>query len=235
MFRFTVRELALAIAVVSVCLGWWVTTKENVKLLAENAHLRLIKKEAVEWKRSATDQKARADYVADRLYDKLRLHQPCPMCGTLVQFPPLEGNPWKPPANSIWNRESLIPDPPGFVEEVKAAGLVEGEWEIVEMVFRGKVQDFCRKPGGWIWFKSGEFALAYSTKEFPTTYPCTIRPREIDIHPNGFTRDETVLKALYDLQGDNLQLAWRDDGDRPTSFEAQKDLGQTLYRLKKVK
>ena len=108
MFRFTVRELALTIIVVCAGLGWWVTTKENVKLRDEHTRLLLIEKEAVEWKRSAKEQKARADFVSDQLHDKLHLHRPCPMCGTLVQFPPLEGNPWKPAANSIWNRESRI-------------------------------------------------------------------------------------------------------------------------------
>jgi hypothetical protein len=108
MFRFTIRELVMAVIVVGIGLGWWVTQNENARLREENAHLRLIEDEAVEWKRSANEQKLRADFVSDQLHDKLRLHRECPKCGTLVQFPPLEGNPWTPPMDSIWNRRSLI-------------------------------------------------------------------------------------------------------------------------------
>jgi len=108
MFRFSIRELVLATIVVGIGLGWWVTTNENAKLRAAHARLLSIEEEAIEWKRSAKEQKLRADYVSDQLHDRQRLHRLCPSCGTLVAFPPLSGKPWRPPADSIWNRESRI-------------------------------------------------------------------------------------------------------------------------------
>ena len=109
MFRFTIRELVLVVVVIGMGLGLWIAHRENARLRAENSYLLRVKEEAVEWKRSATEQKLRADFVSDQLHNKRRLHRECPQCGMLVQFPPLEGRPWRPPDNSIWRRESLIP------------------------------------------------------------------------------------------------------------------------------
>src|SRR5262245_22930848 len=114
--------------------------------------------------------------------------------------------------------------PPAIAQEVDPAAALAGEWQIVEMIFHGKVQDFKGKPGGWIWFRKGEFAIAYSTREGPVKRPCTIRSGEIDIQPEPSDRNGRVIKALYDLQGESLRLVWRDDyGDRPTSFDAQEE------------
>jgi len=136
----------------------------------------------------------------------------------------------------LWLTALVALAPPAIAQEVNPAAALAGEWEIVEMIFRGKVQDFSGKPGGWIWFRKGEFAIAYSTREGPATRPCTIRPREIDIQPDPFARNERVIKAHYDLQGESLRIVWRDDyGDRPMSFDAQKDSHLTLYVLKKSK
>jgi hypothetical protein len=108
MLRFTIRELTMLVIVIGAGLGWWTTQRENAKLRDENNYLLSVKEEAIEWKRSAKEQKLRADFVSDQLHDRSRLHRPCTVCGKLVAFPPLEGNPWKPAADSIWNRRSLI-------------------------------------------------------------------------------------------------------------------------------
>jgi hypothetical protein len=109
MFRFTIRELVLVVVVVGTGLGLWIAHRDNARLNAENAYLLRVQEEAALWKRSAKEQKLRADFVSDQFHDKLRLHRECPQCGTLVRFPPLEGRPWTPPDKSIWERESLLP------------------------------------------------------------------------------------------------------------------------------
>src|SRR3954471_1895890 len=67
-----------------------------------------------------------------------------------------------------------------------------GEWEIVEMIFRGKVQDFRGGPGGWFLFEPGGFIRSFNADQRQDAknnklirklaiLPCIIRPQEIDI------------------------------------------------------
>src|SRR6478735_8181365 len=67
-----------------------------------------------------------------------------------------------------------------------------GEWEIVEMILHGKVQDFRGRPGGWFLFEPGGFIRSFNAEQREDAknnrvirklaiQPCKIRPREIDI------------------------------------------------------
>ena len=67
-----------------------------------------------------------------------------------------------------------------------------GEWEVVEMVYRGKVEVFGGMPFGWFVFEPGAYIRLFTAqdREKPArekwfkkalTERCTIKPGEIDM------------------------------------------------------
>lgn len=104
-----------------------------------------------------------------------------------------------------------------------------GEWEIVKMIYKGKVQDFGGGPGGFIRIDVGSFTTVRSRQARGYTSSLKMRPGGFDLHDDG-----GVTQALYSFQDESLLIVWRDDGERPTSFEALNDDRATLYVLKKV-
>jgi len=124
-----------------------------------------------------------------------------------------------------------------------------GEWEVVEMVYRGTVQDFGGKSGGFFLFEPGGFLRFQDADDRESIMRnkrlknalmerCIVRPGEIDIWPKLLTKElEWLLKASCDLKGGKLRVIWGGDDDkRATDFdEAYKDKRLTLFVLKKVK
>jgi hypothetical protein len=111
---------------------------------------------------------------------------------------------------------------------------VQGEWEIVGMIYKGKVQDSGGLPLGWIKFEKDGFAIADGRHSYGSTFPCTIRREEIDILDKSFGPEKT-LRALYAFQNEELWIVWANDyGNRPTHFDAPKDPRLTLYVLRKA-
>jgi hypothetical protein len=130
-------------------------------------------------------------------------------------------------------------------QQVDPGEALYGLWEVEEMIFKSKVQDFGGKPGEWFEISKNGFDLFFT---HPTAspvnrrntktplYKCEIRPGEMDIQ-DRFRKDQPLLKAKYELKDGKMRVAWREDhGDRPASFdEAYIDRNITLFVLKKVK
>jgi uncharacterized protein (TIGR03067 family) len=149
---------------------------------------------------------------------------------------------------------AIVADAPGLGQTQPDPGeALYGEWEVVEMVYRGKEQDFKGRPGGWFVFEPGRYMRHFRQEHRNEVMPervkkvmmwrCAIRQREIDIwlkrfpaHPPGAPGgEEVLLKALYDLSDGKLRIVWT-VGERPTDFdEAYKDPALTSFVLKKVK
>jgi hypothetical protein len=126
-------------------------------------------------------------------------------------------------------------------EKDDLASALDGEWEVVEMIYRGKVQDF----GGQlerIRFKDGK--VCYGSKNdrdlprelfgeylWTTGKPFSIRRGgEIDVDYG-----DRVLKGLYELKDGTLRIIEPEDfSGRPADFGAVADPGLTLRVLKRV-
>jgi len=109
---------------------------------------------------------------------------------------------------------------------------LQGEWEIVGMIYKGKVQDSGGLPLGWIKFEKKGLAIANGEHSYGSNLPCTIRREEIDILDKLFGAEKT-LRALYIFQNQELWIVWAEDY-RPTHFDAAKDPRLTLYVLRKA-
>ena len=110
-----------------------------------------------------------------------------------------------------------------------------GEWEIVEMVFRGKVQDFGGRFPGKMKFERDRYFRADGNDKYEFGNAIVVRPdkkpREIDI------RASDQLKGIYEITGDEMKLIYPEleDFERPTVFDAVKDKRYTYYLLKRIK
>ena len=139
--------------------------------------------------------------------------------------------------------------PPAFGQEKGDAGeALYGEWEIVELVKGGKVQDFGRKPGGWFVFEPGGFLWLFNARDREwlerdkrarklAMQRCATRRGEIDIWiKTAGRKEEMLLKARYDLQGGRMRVIWNNDyGERPTDFTAAvTNRRLNLFVLKKL-
>jgi hypothetical protein len=116
-------------------------------------------------------------------------------------------------------------------DKLDAGKALYGEWEIVEMVFKGRMQQ--NKTGllGWIRFGERGFSIAKEDRQYIVEHMCSFNGRNVDITIAG-----KVLQVLIEHKDDNLRIVWRNDyGERPKDFDAMKDSRLTLYVLKKVK
>ena len=106
-----------------------------------------------------------------------------------------------------------------------------GEWQIVEMIHKGKVQDLSKARGGcWIKLEERHFAISYAGREYVSRYPCTMGDGIMDVDLEG-----KLSKALYEYKDDKLRIIWRDDfGDRPKTFDAVGKPEVTLLVLKRA-
>jgi hypothetical protein len=125
-----------------------------------------------------------------------------------------------------------------------------GEWEIVEITFKGRVQVLPEPPVGWFIFDKGGFTwLLYgdakkirdqihASKSIKKawTEPCVIKEREIEVMQKHQAGLKTGFTALYEIKDGMLRFVWREDnGERPIDFDALKDPNLALYVAKKVK
>jgi uncharacterized protein (TIGR03067 family) len=136
---------------------------------------------------------------------------------------------------------------PAFGQEKNDPGdALYGEWEVVEMIFHGKVQDFGIGNGGWFLFEPGGFIRSFNEEQRRELdnqrvkallmERCFIGRREIDIRTKFLSREGDWRYSLYELKDGKLRIVYREDnGPRPTHFDALKDDRLTLFVLKKVK
>lgn len=61
-------------------------------------------------------------------------------------------------------------------------------------------------------------------------------PKQLDIHIESPPEMAgKVIKLIYRMDGDELMLVHREDGERPTEFSAEPDTGQTEEVWKKIR
>jgi hypothetical protein len=115
-----------------------------------------------------------------------------------------------------------------------------GEWEVVDMIFKGTVQDFRGQSGGWMTFQYGKWSRADSDHRYGVQYSYTIvGPGQIDIDLNGLGllgNTAWIQKCLYEHKDGQLRLVWNNESgeERPTHFDALMDRTLTLYVVRKV-
>jgi uncharacterized protein (TIGR03067 family) len=113
-----------------------------------------------------------------------------------------------------------------------------GDWDIVGMVYRGKVQDFGGPTGGTVKIGDGKLWLQYpSFAGGPDEKRITVRPskkpHEIDLFIAG---DKRVWPGIYEVKDGTLRIIMAQSGDaRPTDFDAEKNERLTMYTLAKRK
>jgi hypothetical protein len=126
-------------------------------------------------------------------------------------------------------------------EKDDPASALDGEWEVVEMIYKGKVQDFGGRPERYR-FKDGKMWHAlkndgklprkpFGEYSYGAGEPFAVRRGgEIDV-----VYPDVVAKGRYELKDGNLRIVWREDlADRPASFGAVADPGLTLRVMKRI-
>lgn len=124
---------------------------------------------------------------------------------------------------------------PGRGEEPPLS--LDGEWEIVGMVYKGAVQKFGRPTGGTMTIRGRELVLKYGPDGAGAQVEITLRagkgPKEIDYQFRG---TETPHLGIFELADGTLTLVLAAGGqDRPKQFDATKDATLTSYTLRRVK
>ncbi|WP_254510800.1 hypothetical protein [Anatilimnocola floriformis] len=119
----------------------------------------------------------------------------------------------------------------GLAQEKFEGEELFGEWEVVQMVFKGKRQA-PEKGKEHIKFERGGISLSYGGARAYAPIKCTFRPGEFDITAEPFAKFD--IKAKYEIEGNRLRVIWREEGERPTDFDALKDKGLTLRVLERV-
>jgi uncharacterized protein (TIGR03067 family) len=116
---------------------------------------------------------------------------------------------------------------------------LDGEWEIVEMVFKGKVQNFGGPNGGWIKITKEGMSFKYPGSEnfgrpFSITLHTRKQPRQIDVQ-YGDDEMPVVSRGIYEVAGDKLRMIENNtEGERPRDFDALKNPTHTYFGLKRV-
>jgi len=123
-----------------------------------------------------------------------------------------------------------------------------GEWEIVEITFKQRVQSLPREPVGFFIFEMGGFIwILYGDPKATLTrvnehrgfrrsmtQECAIEPGVIHVQ-DRYNKD-LKFTALYEIKDEMLRFVWNErTGKRPADFEALKDPNLALYVAKKVK
>jgi hypothetical protein len=112
-----------------------------------------------------------------------------------------------------------------------------GEWEVLEMIDKGKVIDLKGKPE-LMKLKNGRIEFWNHEGERVTFQRCTVNAREIAINVTPpLPNDEVIWRLLYELKDCKLRIAYYEDFDkpRPSDFDALKDKQLVLCVLKKVR
>ena len=136
---------------------------------------------------------------------------------------------------------SLTPVAPGHGEE--PPDTLDGQWEIVGMVYKGEAQKFDGPNGGTMAIKGRELVKKYPSWDgegvrTEITLRPSKEPKEIDLR---FPEVKDLLPAtqhlgIYKLEGETLTIVLaQSDQERPKQFDARKDSKLTSYTLKRTK
>jgi len=114
------------------------------------------------------------------------------------------------------------------------AAALAGQWEVVERISRGQVEDLAGQPSSRIRFDRRRISFL-NHREPDLTCRFTVTAREIDV---TFGLDNPdVFRGLYELNDGKLRIVSPNDVNkpRPMDFDALNNNQLTLEVLKKVK
>lgn len=214
--QFSLRDLLWLISLIACNLGWYNSKVRPVRLLQDqigNQQWEIaFHKKQVAIEREAT--KRSYDYLTD---SRLREHRLKAENKSLKEQMQVNGPPREPDP-----KEALY-----------------GDWEIVEMVYRGKPQTFGERSGGWFRIGRNTFSRLFTDgldEIQPLADNCLIRSREIDIWPVEVAGDKQ-LKGIHELKDGKLKIIWCDgsSNERPKNFDALHSPDLTLFVLKKAR
>jgi hypothetical protein len=218
MFRFTIREVLWLMAVVGLALAWRLENKQRQSGLEELKRLQV----------AADEQEAELYGVELSVLNRSEM-----------EFrPALNG--WANPTLHLWakQRRKKRETEEALAGKYDPDKTLVGEWEVVEMIYKGTVQDFQGRPGGWMTFQYGKWSEAHSDRRYVVKYDYKIvGSGEMDIDlKSSLWYSGRILKCRYEHKDGNLRLAWGNSYDeRPTHFNALMDSGMNFYVLKKVR
>ena len=125
-------------------------------------------------------------------------------------------------------------------EPAKEFDAIQGEWNVVEMVYNGK--DLAQRYKLNFIFKGdtamveGDGAVKKEYAKLKFKFVAGTMPRCVDLTVAGGAQDDAKMEAIYDRKESELRLCVRVFAlDRPSSFEAPAGSNNAYLRLKKVK
>lgn len=95
--------------------------------------------------------------------------------------------------------------------------------------------------GTWKGYRNGRaYVIPIKKRTFGSKLGYTLRPnktpKEIDlVHNDPDHHPRTKLKGIYSLEDDTFKLCWVYEGFRPSKFASNRQAGQYLITLKKIK
>jgi uncharacterized protein (TIGR03067 family) len=115
---------------------------------------------------------------------------------------------------------------------------LEGAWDLIEAVVRGKKAHAARESGIVLIFEDDRFSMRPRDTGEEGTYKVGTGKgtKTIDITPtSGFGRGHTAL-GIYELKGDSLRACFAPPGSaRPTKLESRAGTGTILATYKRRK
>jgi uncharacterized protein (TIGR03067 family) len=112
-----------------------------------------------------------------------------------------------------------------------AAGDAEklhGTWNLTAIEVKGMKKDAPEGSATFIFMKDGKLQMKGKGKDQEGTYTADAskKPMQIDLTgPQKDGKDKETMKAIYQIDGDTLKLAYSLEGpkgDRPTAFDGEK-------------
>ena len=123
-------------------------------------------------------------------------------------------------------------------EETKT--VLDGEWTVVQFERAGKGPPKELLDSLKVTIKDGVLEMRDPRGGEPATFTLNAKksPAEIDLRFKEGPKNDVIREAvgIYELKDDQLKLAWRKDGTRPTEFKSiDKNRNSELMVLKRKK
>jgi uncharacterized protein (TIGR03067 family) len=107
------------------------------------------------------------------------------------------------------------------------AKVLDGEWTVVQFERAGKAPPKEALETLKVTIKDGVLDMRDSKRGEPATFTLNSKksPAEIDLKFKEGPKNDIIREAvgIYELKDDQLKLAWRKDGTRPTEFKSIAD------------
>ena len=115
---------------------------------------------------------------------------------------------------------------------------LQGDWQVNKLEANGDVLSSDDLGGLVVSIKGNNYKLLNSDRADHGTFTvdASKTPAQMDIRPESGPDEGVKLPAIYEFKGQQFRVCYgRPGGDRPTSFSASSDSGQTLITYDKKK